>query len=260
MGEPFFPLSNPLILLLVVAALGLIPLLVGMSHHIVTRRARSETKVIVSGVAFGAMIFFIIDLFEGASSLGVDFGTRSLSLQMALLATFALGLLAPSFIESVSKANNDRSYESLVYLFALGIGFHSFAEGVVIGYNISAEYGFTLIQRTFQSLSFVLHKGAEGLAMSIPLMFFSARTSKVSLYAILIGGLPLVAGTALSLVGLSGSAASYSFAAGAGGVAYILYRIVRITPAYPIGRGFPLGMLLGVTYLYFAGIIHSVEV
>jgi len=235
------------------ALIGLVPIYLGMSQTFISKRFRDETKSIIHGAAFGAMAFFLVDVFEGASGLGVEFGLRYPYIQATLVASFAVGLLVPAMLEPRHAAG----YHKLAYLFAMGIGFHSLAEGVVIGYDLQAGHGFTLLQRTVQTLSFVLHKGAEGLAISIPLMFMRPVNARAVVYSGLVGGVPLMLGTGVGFAGLSGVAASYSFAAGAGGTIYLLFRLASISIK---GRRLYLGILLGVLYMYFAGMIHAVEV
>ena len=260
MSESFLPEMDIVTALVIVSAVGFIPLYVGMCQQRITRNSRQVTKIAIAGIAFGSMAFFIIDLFEGASGLGVDFGNRALPIQTGLLTSFGISIFALTFLGATTQKGLNVNHEKIAYLFAVGIGLHGFAEGVVMGHGLSSGYGFTLAERALQTLSFMLHKGAEGLTISIPLMFAASRSSRPLFYSGLIGGLPLVLGTGLGIVGLSGSAASYAFAAGAGAVTYILYRIVQMSGASHLEKGFPLGILIGVLYIYFAGVIHAIEV
>ena len=262
MAEAFFQDIDIFTAILFAAILGIVPLYLAISQSFRSRILGDGAKSIITGIAFGAMIFFVVDLFEGASTLGVDFGTRSFEFRVALVGSFAMGLIIPAILEPPLKKGEDAhgQNERLAYLFALSMGFHAFAEGVVIGYDVTSGFGFSLLQRTVQTLSFVLHKGGEGLAISIPLMFrvSSSGISRTVIYCSLLAGAPLILGTASGFLGLTGIAASFAFSAGAGGLTYVIFRLARFPVDPSNGKVFYLGILLGLLYMYFAGSIHAI--
>ncbi len=262
MAEAFFQDIDIITAILFAAVLGLVPLYLAISQSFRSRILGDRAKSIITGIAFGAMIFFVVDLFEGASTLGVDFGTRSFEFRVALVGSFAMGLMIPAILEPPLKKGEDPGQnDGLAYLFALSMGFHAFAEGVVIGYDVTSGYGFSLLQRMVQTVSFVLHKGGEGLAISIPLMFrlSSSGISRTVIYCGLLAGAPLILGTASGFLGLTGIAASFAFSAGAGGLAYVIFRLAKFPMDPSSGKVFYLGILLGVLYMYFAGSLHAIE-
>ncbi|MFQ6010979.1 MAG: hypothetical protein ACE5KG_02280 [Nitrososphaerales archaeon] len=242
----------PLLLLLGIPVIGLVPIIIGITLGVLSRKFRIRTKSLITGIAFGAMIFSMLDLFRGALGLGVDFGFSSPATQVILLLSFALGLYLPTLLDRHSEVG------SLLYPFAIVIGFHSFGEGIVIGYDFPIGYGFPLLDRGLQTLSFMLHKGAEGLAISIPVMLSKSIPKRQLVYAILISAGPLFLGTALVSAGADGSLVSFSFAAGLGGLTFMLLRLGKILGDRKETDLIYLGLLVGVLYLYLAGAIHGV--
>ena len=231
----------------------------GIKQVEVSKNFNERNKSIIFGFIFGIMIFSIIDMFKGASNLGVEFGIRFPIVQLSLLISFIIGLLFPSLFEINNITKSDQNYLRLSYLFALGIGFHSFSEGVVISLNLLAGYNFTLLQRTTQTMSFLLHKFSEGLIISIPLLFVTTNISKTIFNLALISILPIILGSMFGFLGINGSITSYFFSAGAGSLTYILYKIGRISNNIPERRIIYLGIVIGILYMYFSGIIHSIE-
>lgn len=241
-----------LLLLIAVSVMALTPIIIGISTGVFAQRFTPKAKSTILGLAFGAMIFSLLDLFRGASGLGVDFGFSSPFTQILLLLSFALGLFLPKFL------NRSPEISSLLYPFAIVIGFHSFGEGIVIGYDISVGYGFPIIDRGIQSLSFILHKGAEGLAISIPILFSKYVSRKTLAYATLLSGGPLIVGTILVSLGISGSFASFSFAAGVGGLTFMLLQIGKILGKQKESDLIYFGLFAGILYMYLAGVIHGI--
>ena len=241
-----------LLLLLAVSVMGLTPIIIGIAQGAIAQRFTPKVKSTILGLAFGAMIFSLLDLFRGASGLGVDFGFSSPYTQILLILSFSLGLFLPKFLNKSSEIG------SLLYPFALVIGFHSFGEGIVIGFDLSVGHGFALVDRGLQTLSFILHKGAEGLAISIPIMFSKYVSRKRIVYATLLSGGPLIVGTGLVSLGISGSIASFSFAAGVGGLTFILLKLGMILGKQKESDLIYFGLLAGILYMYLAGAIHGV--
>ncbi len=230
----------------------------GIKQVEVSKNFNERNKSIILGFIFGIMIFSIIDVFKGSSNLGVEFGIKFPIFQLSLLISFIIGLLLPSLFEINNFLESDQNYVRFSYLFALGIGFHSFSEGVVIGLDLLADYDFTLLQRFAQTMSFLLHKFSEGLIISVPLLFVTSKTSKVIFNLTLISILPLIFGSMFGFLGY-GSLASYFFSAGAGSLIYILYRFGRIFNNISERRIIYLGIIIGILYMYSSGIIHSIE-
>ncbi len=252
--------------LLLALAFGVAPLFLGLGNSRLSFNFSNSAKVFIAGIAFGITILSVWDLFQGASGLGMNLGSESIGIQSLLLLAFGIGLFVPFVIERSSKSNNTTESQShlssyaVAYAFAMIVGFHAFAEGIIIGYDLQSGYAFTFMQRSVQALSFILHKIAEGIVISIPIMLIRPRLD-VFILAGIIGSMPLLIGISLSYIGISGSLASYAFTLGVGGSTYILLRLGYMS--YAISESKILlftGIIVGVLFMYFAGWIHTIEI
>lgn len=242
---------------------GIIPLYIGLTNSKLSSKLQDSSKGFIASVAFGIVIFSLIDLFGGASRLGIDFGLRAVPLQLTLLLAFAVGLIIPFVVERYSRVGNNTptliTY-TIAYLFALAVAFHSFAEGVVIGFDLQAGHSFTFTQRSLQATSFFLHKIAEGIMISIPFMLTRVKAETFVL-AGAIGSIPLLVGIIVAYLGIPGIAASFGFALGAGVSTYILFKLGHLSQVYTKNRLLMFsGITIGVFFMYFAGWIHTIEI
>jgi zinc transporter ZupT len=245
-------------------AVGVIPLYIGLVNSRLSHRLSERSKGFIASVAFGIVAFSFIDLFGGASRLGIDFGLRAIPLQSMLLLAFAVGLVIPFAVERYSRAEThsllrNGSY-TIAYLFALSVAFHSFAEGVVVGFDLQSGYSFTFTQRSLQGASFFLHKIAEGIVISIPIMLIGSK-AQTYIFAGIIGAIPLLVGVATAYLGMPGVAASYGFALGAGVSTYVLFKLGYLSNLLTQNKMIMFsGIIVGIFFMYFAGWIHSIEI
>jgi len=250
--------------LLLALAFGAAPLFLGLANSRLSFRFGDSVKAFIAGTAFGITILSIWDLFQGASGLGLNLWPESINIQSLLLLAFGIGLFVPFVVERSRKSIGNTQIQltsyAVAYAFAMIVGFHAFAEGIIIGFDLQSGYAFTFTQRSVQALSFILHKIAEGIVISIPVMLIRPRTD-VFVLAGIIGSMPLLIGITLAYIGISGSLASYAFALGVGGSAYILLRLGYLSYTAP-GRKMLLfaGIIVGLLFMYFAGWIHTIEI
>lgn len=242
-------------------AFGIVPLYIGLTNSKLSHRLRDSSKGFITSVAFGIVIFSLIDLFGGASRLGVDFALRAVPLQLTLLLAFAVGLVIPFVVERYSRSSNSQiTTYSVAYLFALAVAFHSFAEGVVVGFDFQTGYFFTFTQQSLQATSFFLHKIAEGLVISIPIMLIRPKAETFVLAGI-VGSIPLLIGVATAYLGIPGIAASYGFALGAGVSTYVLFKLGHLSNMLTRNKMVMFsGIIIGLFFMYFAGWIHAIEI
>jgi len=262
-GAPVAPVDINTALLLALA-FGVAPLFLGLVNSRLSYRLGDFGKIFIVGAAFGITILSVSDLFQGASGLGLNLGPESIQIQSLLLLAFGIGLLASFAIERSYKQMGNGQIQvtsyAVAYVFAMVVGFHAFAEGIVIGFDLQSGYAFTFTQRSIQALSFILHKVAEGIVISIPIMLIKPR-SDVFVLAGIIGSMPLLVGIALAYLGFSGSLASYAFALAVGGSTYILLRLGYISYSMPGNKMLLFaGIIVGLLFMYFAGWIHTIEI
>jgi len=243
---------------------GVIPLYIGLMNSKLSSKLPDSSKGFITSIAFGIVIFSLIDLFGGASRLGIDFGLRAIPLQLTLLLAFAVGLIISFIAERYSRVGNNTQTQvvtyAIAYLFALAVAFHSFAEGVVIGFDLQSGHSFTFTQRSLQATSFFLHKIAEGIMVSIPIMLTRVKAETFML-AGAIGSIPLLVGVIVAYLGIPGITASFGFALGAGVSTYILFKLGHLSQVYTKNRMLMFsGIIIGVFFMYFAGWIHTIEI
>jgi zinc transporter ZupT len=260
-GSEIFDVSSAIMLSIV---FGIIPLYIGLTNSKLSSKLQDSSKGFIASVAFGIVIFSLIDLFGGASRLGIDFGLRAVPLQLTLLLAFAVGLIIPFVVERYSRVGNNTQTQivtyAIAYLFALAVAFHSFGEGVVIGFDLQSGHSFTFTQRSLQATSFFLHKIAEGIMISIPIMLTRVKAETFML-AGAIGSIPLLVGIIVAYLGIPGIAASFGFALGAGVSTYILFKLGHLSQVYTKNRLLMFsGIIIGVFFMYFAGWIHTIEI
>ena len=250
--------------ILLSVAIGVVPLYIGLTNSKLSHKLRDSSKGFITSIAFGIVIFSLIDLFGGASKLGIDFGLKAIPLQSTLLLAFALGLVIPFAVEGYSKTKGNLESKIatyyIAYLFALAVAFHSFAEGVVIGFDLQSGYSFTLTQQSLQGISFFMHKIAEGLVISIPIMLIKPRAETFILAGV-VGSIPLLVGISTAYLSIPGLAASYGFALGAGVSTYVLFKLSYLANLLLKNKTLIFsGILIGLFYMYLAGWIHSIEI
>lgn len=243
---------------------GVVPLYIGLTNSKLSSKLHESSKGFIASIAFGIVIFSLIDLFGGASRLGIDFGLRAIPLQSTLLLAFAVGLVIPFAVERYSQSRGNTQTQvityAVAYLFALAVAFHAFAEGVVIGFDLQSGHSFTFTQRSLQATSFFLHKIAEGLVISTPIMLIRPRAETFVLAGI-VGSIPLLIGVTSAYLGIPGLAASYGFALGAGVSVYALFKLGHLSNIFTTNKMLMFaGIIIGLFFMYFAGWIHAIEI
>lgn len=231
---------------------GLLPILVG--GYVALQLRASVKREWMASLATGMFLFLFVDLMNGASQLGVEFGFSGTLTQTALVIAFALGLLFPSTVEArYSTAATAPLLTSL--LFGVGIGLHGVGEGIVIGYDLARGFQVN-VAYGMQGLSYALHKAAEGLAIAVPLRYLKAPNYRKFIYPGLVAGTLVIVGAFLGLVGAPGIWSTYFFSLGAAANVYIMTKLF----SYSTGeKNRFLGFLIGGLFMYFAALIHTTK-
>ncbi|HEX6989522.1 MAG TPA: hypothetical protein VF282_08640 [Bacillota bacterium] len=195
-------------------AVGYLPTLLGIFLAPALARLESTERAAVDGLIFGALLFLFADFLSLTANLGV--GAADLAWRGALLLAFAGGMAAFAGLERWGGASPSR----LAVWWALGVGLHSLAEGIVVGNNLTL--GLDQAFRPLPLLSFVLHKLVEGV--SVAALLARGRLTMLPLPVLLasVAALPLTAGGLLGAARLGSEASSIFYALGAGSVAFIL--------------------------------------
>lgn len=251
-------MADPLLAAGVVVSVGLIPTYIGLLFLMLARKMIRETSGWISAsIASGIVLALFFDLVSEASGLGLNLGTRAPVTQVLLVSSFVFGVLLLFALESKSRNGNaDHSLPvSFAYIIALGVGFHSIAEGIIIGYDINTAGVSEEIVGLLQGLSFALHKAGEGFV--IIALFFKNMRWRDFLGAGFLAAFPGVIGAVLGVIGLPGIVGSYFFAMGAGASIYMLSKLMPVAVSGNHGLPTGVGFALGYLFIFGAGIIHT---
>jgi hypothetical protein len=200
------------------------------------------------GAGVGILFALFFDLMKETSGIGTS--TLASPIDFLNLIALAAGLLVLLFLSS--KAPGTRANLILFYLWAVvGVGFHGLGEGIVIGYDFST--GATLLS-LFQGLSYLAHKLGEGFTLGVLLAGNDYGTTQGLIGGFLAGSL-ILPGILAALLGLPGTLSTVFFAVGAGATMYVLAKFAALTGK--VRYGTVIALLLGFSYMYFAGVLHQ---
>ncbi|MDA4119417.1 MAG: hypothetical protein OK436_02410 [Thaumarchaeota archaeon] len=196
-------------------------------------------------LATGMSFYFLFDGFVDSTELGVALGYYGGLLPLVLIAAFGGTFLLLAF------TRRGPSYAWPLWIIALGISIHSFAEANDLA-NAAPLYFSNLNAVLPDAASFVIHKFLEGLVLAAAATIFGAsRLRQVAL-----------AGTPMVLVGLAGSLSSLLplglspfIAAGVGG-----WMAVTLALASRLDRdarpALFLLLIVGFVIVYSATLLH----
>lgn len=234
-------------MLAVSLAVAYVPTLLGLSAAPALARMQPDDRTVVDGLVFGALLFLFADFMSLTANLGV--GAADLIWRGALLASFAGGLVVFAGLERLGGAAPAR----LAVWWAVGVGLHSLAEGIVVGHNLTL--GLAQALRPLAVFSFVLHKVVEGLSVAV-LMARGQRTGlPLQVMLASLAALPLAAGALLGAVRLAGAASSIFYALGAGSVAFILPAFAASRSRHP--AAWTAAGAAGFLFVAVAALLHE---
>ena len=247
---------DPLTAPAVVLAAAVIPTYIGLLvAFLIAKKIGDRFSRFATSIALGISFALFFDLVADASGLGLNLASRVSITQAIFIGSFIVGILALFALDA--RTSNDISVPTfLVYIIALGISFHSIAEGIVIGYDIRTT-GFSQDVATIvQGLSFALHKTAEGFVIGS----FFTNESKLSkgIFAGAVASLPGVLGALFGALGIPGIVSSYLFAMGAGAAIYMITKLIPVAVSGKNNITVGIGIALGYLFIYGAGLIHNI--
>ena len=247
---------DPLTAPAVVVAAAVIPAYIGLFMALLmARKIGDGFNKYAASVASGISFALFFDLVADASGLGLNLASRVSITQAIFIASFLVGILLLFTLDA--RTSNGVSVPTfLVYIISLGLGFHSIAEGIVIGYDIRTTGFSDDVSTIVQGLSFALHKAAEGFVIGS----FFTRQSKLSngIFAGAIASLPGVLGASLGVFGIPGIVSSYLFAMGAGATIFMITKLIPVAVSGRSNITVAIGMALGYLFIYGAGLIHNI--
>ncbi len=242
-----------------------IPLFVGLFVPFAIAKNSLNSRILMA-LSSGIMFWFFLDVMNDAVLLDVNQGFTGGFTQALLAGSFAVGLLLLFGLERFSKATSDegrrRNGASFVGLsftvaatVALGIGFHSLAEGVEIGSLVpSASSMIEAIGGLSAGVAYVLHKLLEGFVIGTIAAVARLKSLRVATLG-LISGLPTVVGLLLAISMPVNS--TFFFALGGPATIYVEYKLIPNIVDKDNMLLCVVAVLLGFYSMYLAGLFHG---
>lgn len=209
-----------------VAALGGLPVLLGMLVLPILRRTSGSVVRVLLALTVGLLAYLAVDaLLEGidlAVLSGGAFGGPILVLLGAGLAFLALTTIDKVLAGRRPDEQGTATGMRLAVMIAIGIGLHNLGEGLVIG---SAYAVGELALGAALIVGFAAHNTTEGLAIVAPLT--TRRPSLLSLVGLgLIAGTPAILGAVIGASVDNAGLSALLFGVGVGAIVQVIIQIV----------------------------------
>jgi zinc transporter ZupT len=248
------------------AAVGLLPVAIGLAWYPFVRRLRATVVDALLAFSGGVLLFLAADAsveaIDVASGVPTAFDGRAVFGTLVVVAFAALvavgGVLrrrggSGGGSGGGSTAGGAPSATSVAAFIALGIGLHNLGEGLAIG----SAYALGEVALTSVLLvGFAIHNSTEGLAIVAPLSVERARVSTLVWLGLLAGG-PTIAGAWLGALAFSPTVAVAFLGLGVGAIAQVLWELARLVGRRGgLGRpGVVIGLATGVVVMYLTALL-----
>ncbi len=219
-----------------------------------TRRAMPGTKVMLTGVATGILIFLLWDVLAHAwepidTALSSKRWASAFGNGAVMMTCFCVGMLSligyeqwmsrrarrpgPSIGPGAAAVAELRPHpmlatkgRRLALFIAVGIGLHNFSEGLAIGQSAGSG---ELTLATLLVIGFALHNATEGFGIVAPLASDDVRPSWGLLGALgLIGGGPTFVGTMVGRSFVNNTLSIAFLALAAGSILYVVVELLAV--------------------------------
>ena len=234
------------------AAVGLVPVAIGLAWLPFVRRLRSGVLDALLAFSAGVLIFLALDASAEALALAGDVPTAfdgvAVFASATILAAASLTGIGAVLRRGRGAIDSTMSATRVAVLIALGIGLHNLGEGLAIG---SAYALGELALTSLLVVGFAVHNSTEGLAIATPLSREPVRPTLLVGLALLAGG-PTIGGAWLGALAFSPALAVVFLGLGVGAIAQVVWELARL-----IGRrgglgapGVALGFGAGIAVMY----------
>ncbi|HEU0235798.1 MAG TPA: hypothetical protein VFR14_05080 [Candidatus Limnocylindrales bacterium] len=261
------PTSDTLVRLgLLGAAVGLLPVAIGLAWLPFVRRLRSEVLDALLAFSAGVLVFLALDASAEALELAADVPTAFDGVAVFGSATIVAAAALTGIGSALRRrgrgatgapgatgATGEPGATSVAVLIALGIGLHNLGEGLAIG---SAYALGELALTALLVVGFAVHNSTEGLAIATPLSRVPVRPTLLAGLALLAGG-PTIGGAWLGALAFSPTLAVAFLGLGVGAIAQVVWELARL-----VGRrggagepGVALGFAAGVAVMYLTALL-----
>jgi len=245
--------------ILIALGSGWLPMLVGASTYFLIKNWKDwagEDHKWTDGISMGVVVFLIYDYLSLSGFLGLqDFkvGAASAKYSIIFLMISLVAIIFLGFAIFDKMENNDMT---LYILWAVGLGFHSFSEGIIMGFNLQG--GLAPALRFFPITSFLIHKYMEGLTLGA---LFLRRKEVTPLQVIglsLLMGISIIPGVYVGYVvgGAVGRFIAYFYAASFASVMFIIPKFFPKNTENNMLKYY-FGFGIGFIILYLGSLIHE---
>jgi hypothetical protein len=230
------------------------------------------TSRYVAAFALGIFFWFFVDTIQGSADLDVNAGFTGGTIQVTIIALFAVGVLLFFAVDKGVLAPTEGTIGFAVPLLAaVALGIHGFGEGTAFGATAAFTSSASLLD-AFGGLSagvaYALHKMLEPMMVGALYVAYSkgeqkalgSRISEILLLAILFVLPSLVGAITGYFITYD---ATYFFALGTGTSIYVALRLGKQTlRESATTRGHEslkvaLALIVGLLLIYFAALFHS---
>src|SRR5213594_2830594 len=240
------------------------PLYIGLLFPTLFGKGSSGSLFFVAA-SVGIISWFSLDVAGDAAQLDVNQGFGGDYTHVVLAGSFAFGLLLLFGLERKSMptvgaaswmaGGGGQFTFAIALIAALGIGFHTFGEGLAIGSIVpNATSILNAIGGIGPGVAYVLHKFLEGLVVGAFAMLARSRYSQIGSLGIA-AGLPTLLGFLLGLPSIVES--TYFFALGSSGAVYIEFKLIPKIFEGGAKFGTLVFTLIGFYSMYTAGLFHA---
>ena len=243
------------------AAVGLVPVAIGLAWLPFVRRLRPGVLNGLLAFSAGVLVFLALDAsaeaLELAAAVPTAFDGVAVFASATILAAAALAGIG-AFLRRRRGGTTDPGREAsgatrVAALIALGIGLHNLGEGLAIG---SAYALGELALTSLLVVGFAVHNSTEGLAIATPLSREPVRPAFLVGLALLAGA-PTIGGAWLGALAFSPALAVAFLGLGVGAIVQVVWELARL-----VGRrggldrpGVAVGFAAGVVVMYLTALL-----
>ena len=247
--------SLDIILLLISLGIyvGIFPILIGLSWLPLMKQLKRKYNFFLS-LTVGLLLFLVVDTMVELSDLSTNVdiaNTPMMILVIIILTVFGLYYLDHKIICIQHKTKT--MPVAVALMISIGIGFHNFGEGVMIGTSINLG---ELALGSFLIIGFALHNITEGVAIATTLTKEKILIKNIFILLI-ISGTPTIFGLLIGGFTNSLLANIIFISIGVGSVIYVIITIIKLLHKQNsiVNQNVMIGIVFGICVMYFTSIL-----
>ncbi len=239
---------------------GWIPLLLGIMTYFGIKNLRDwkgGDHKMTDGVSLGVIVFLIFDYLSLSGFLGIQDFSSTNTLSQNLVTFLMIAIVAIVFVGFVLFDDMEKSDMTLYMLWSIGLGFHSFSEGIIMGFNL--QQGLAPALRFFPITSFLIHKYMEGFTLAALILKRKPVTPIQAIGLSIIAGITIIPGVyfGYAVSGAVGKFIAYFYAASFATVMFIIPKFFPVESQKNMLKYY-MFFGLGFVILYIGSLIHEI--